>query len=79
MLYEFTGLIPTEYPFDRDADGKPLGTVDPGETRNLGRPLDWQWVPADPSGGEESGAAEGDVPDSGPEPEPAPQDERAAF
>lgn len=45
-LHRFIGLVATVYPFDRDATGQPLGEVQPGDVRDLDRPLDWQWVPA---------------------------------
>ncbi len=63
--YEFTGLTPMEYPFDRDATGRPLGSVQPGDVRDLDKPLDWQWTPAgseDEPASQDSGAAEGDAP-----------------
>lgn len=44
--YQFTGLVETAYPFNRDAGGQPLGAVQPGDVRDLDKPLDWQWVPA---------------------------------
>lgn len=44
--YEFTGLTPMTYPESRDAAGIPIGTVQPGDIRDLDEPLDHLWVPA---------------------------------
>lgn len=49
-LFFFTGLTAMTYPESKDAAGQPLGTVQPGDVRDLDEPLDHLWVPA--SGGE---------------------------
>lgn len=58
--FVFTGLVETAYPFDRDAEGRPVGAVQPGDVRDLDEPLDWQWAPAGDggAGGEQAGPAE---------------------
>jgi len=70
--YEFTGLVQMVYPESRDATGRNLGLVDPGDRRFFDDgPPDHLWaeVTSDPpaddedTGGEgEAGTAEGAAP-----------------
>ena len=54
--FEFQGFVPTVYPYVRDANGRPLGTVEPGDIRFLDEDLGWPWVPVIPSGTNETGS-----------------------
>lgn len=48
--FEFQGFVSTVYPYGRDANGRPLGTVDPGDIRFFDEEPDWPWVPVIPPG-----------------------------
>ena len=52
--FEFQGFVPTVYPYVRDANGRPLGTVEPGDIRFLDEDLGWPWVPVIPTGTNET-------------------------
>lgn len=59
--FVFSGLIPTDYPFAKDAQGQNLGRVEPGDEREFNQAPDQWWVPAEPgSGGTESDPDPGD-------------------
>lgn len=45
--FVFSGLIPTDYPFAKDAQGQNLGRVEPGDEREFDEAPDQWWVPAD--------------------------------
>ncbi len=75
--FVFRAPSPYDYPASRDARGVPLGTVQPGDVRNLDEAIDRWWVPVDGSEGhgqdESTEAAEGTAPDPAPDgPVPAP-------
>ena len=42
--YRFAGQIPYDYPASRDTSSRPLGTVEPGDVRDLDEPPDIFWV-----------------------------------
>jgi len=93
--YTFDGLVSTNFPESRDANGGHLGTVQPGDIRPFDNPPDsllWHETTdaeretaradsepapenAQDDAGEDTGAAEGDAPDPGPQDE----DEPSAF
>jgi hypothetical protein len=82
--FVFSGFVPTVYPETRDANGRPLGTVEPGDIRMLDEELGWPWVPVIPPGANETPSSDeergedesdpgpADVPESAPESAPGP-------
>lgn len=71
--YEFQGLTSFVYPETRDAAGRPLGTVNPGDVRDFGAAPDHMWSAV--AGGEQEMPADVEAPgeDKAPPEEPAPQ------
>lgn len=53
--FTYHGLTGKTYPESRQSDGDPVGTVEPGETRDLPGPLDEDWHPAKDSEDQGSG------------------------
>jgi len=76
--YELTGPERV-YSETRDVNGRPLGTVQPGDIRMFDEAPDSWWVPVIPPGTSEAASsgeqAPADVPDT---PAPAPEPEPAA-
>ena len=46
--FVLTGFMERYYPASRDAHGVPLGTVSPGDVRDLDEPPDMWWTSAEP-------------------------------
>ena len=60
--YRFAGQVPYDYPAIRDTAGRPLGTVEPGDVRDLDElPGPW-WVLNDPAAAADPAAAPSGVP-----------------
>ena len=66
--FRFTGLVPFVYPESRDALGRNVGQVEPGDVREFAEAPDYMWVPAD---GAEAPTEPAEEP-AEPAPEPAP-------
>lgn len=45
--FRFTGLVPFVYPESRDALGRNVSQVEPGDVREFAEAPDYMWVPAD--------------------------------
>lgn len=71
--FEFQGFVSTVYPYGRDANGRPLGTVDPGDIRFFDEEPAWPWVPVIPPGTNETPSSSGGSGDEG-EGDPGPAD-----
>lgn len=75
--YRFAAPLAYQFPASRDARGIPLGTVEPGDVRDLDEPPGLWWVPADAipaaEGAAGGGSGDGPVPSPVPDgPQPAP-------
>ena len=70
--YVLTGFMERYYPASRDAKGQPLGTVSPGDVRDLDEPPDMWWTPAVPVSDEDRAAMTADEPPAPDGPVPAP-------
>lgn len=72
--YRFAGPTAYDFPASRDARGIPLGTVEPGDVRDLDEPPGPWWVPADSGEGEArpAGALTASTPSGIPAPPAAP-------
>jgi len=75
--FVFTGPYASHYPEARDAAGRPVSDVEPGDVRDLDGPLDQWWQPAGGGGQDGSPPAGGEAQQEGsapPSPDPdAPQ------
>jgi hypothetical protein len=60
--YRFAGPGPYDFPASRDTRGIPLGTVEPGDVRDLDEPIGPWWVPASDGQGAEPASSPPGIP-----------------